>query len=58
MSDEKRKPGRPKADEPGAALSTWIRQSDADRLIRRALKEDKTVSALVRELLTLKIRRD
>jgi len=58
MTNDKRKPGRPKAVEPGAVLSAWMRRSDLDSIMRRALREDKSVSALVRELLKLPIRRD
>jgi len=48
--------GRPKVDEPGARLSTYVRTSDYDRLVRLALKQDRSVSALVRDLLKLKLR--
>jgi hypothetical protein len=52
----RRRPGRPRVDEPGARLSTFVRQGDYDRLVRLALKEDRSVAALVRELLNLKLR--
>ena len=52
---DRRKPGRPRAPEPGTRLSTYLRNSDYDRLVRLALKEDRTVSAVVRELLKLKL---
>jgi hypothetical protein len=48
--------GRPRVDEPGERLSTYVRTSDYDRLVRLALKNDQTVSALVRDLLKLKLR--
>jgi hypothetical protein len=50
-----RKGGRPKVDEPGTRLSTYVRNSDYDRLVRLALKHDRTVAALVRDLLKLKL---
>ena len=56
MTEDRRKPGRPKVDEPGERLSTYVRTSDYDRLVRLALKNDQTVSALVRDLLKLKLR--
>jgi hypothetical protein len=48
---EPRKPGRPKADEPGIVVSTWVRESTYDRLARYALKHDQSLSALLRESL-------
>lgn len=56
MTEDRRKPGRPKVDDPGQALATWVRSSDYDRLVRLALKTDRTVAALVRDLLKLKLR--
>lgn len=52
--DAKRPPGRPRA-EPGTKLSTYVRTADYDRLVRVALKSDRTVSAIVRDLLRLKL---
>lgn len=53
---EKPKRGRPKADEPvGSSVTAWLRPSEHDRLIALAKQEEKTISALVRELLKLKI---
>ena len=58
MSGEppKRPRGRPRVDEPGQVLATYVRTSDYDRLVKLALKHDRTVAALVRELLHLKLR--
>jgi hypothetical protein len=59
MADEPttpRPPGRPRVDEPGTSVSTWLRPSEHDRLIRLANKHETTVSALVRQLLLLKLR--
>jgi hypothetical protein len=53
--DPPRKGGRPRVDEPGHSLTTYVRTSDYDRLVRLALKHDRTVAALVRELLKLKL---
>jgi len=59
MADDpppKRKPGRPRVEEPGTRLSTFLRNSDYDRLVRLALKQDRSVSALVRDLLKVRLR--
>lgn len=58
MSDDppRRKPGRPRVEEPGTRLTTYVRTSDYDRLVRLALKQDRPVSAIVRDLLKLKLR--
>jgi hypothetical protein len=48
--------GRPKIEEPaGTSVTTWLRLREHDRLMALAKREDKTLSALVRELLKLKI---
>jgi hypothetical protein len=47
--------GRPRVDPPGSAVMTWLRPDEHDRLIQLAKREEKTISALVRELLKLKI---
>lgn len=48
--------GRPKGPEPGSSVSTWLRQSEHDRLIRIAQQQDTTISKLVREMLRVKLR--
>lgn len=48
--------GRPRADEPGERVSTYLRTSDYDRLLRLANDRDQTLSETVRELLRLKLR--
>lgn len=48
--------GRPRAPEPGAKLTTYLRTSDYDRLVRLANYADKSLSGLVRDLLRLKLR--
>lgn len=48
--------GRPRVAAPaGASATTWLRGADYDRLIALAKREDKTLSALIRDLLKLKI---
>lgn len=54
MSDQGKR-GRPKAEEPGNTVATWLRAGDHDRLIAIAHREEKTISALVRELVKLRI---
>ena len=58
MSDAPPKRGRPKVPEPkpGAVVSAWIPPKDYDTIIKAAAKQDVTISALVRQWLTLKIK--
>lgn len=53
MSDQpdRRKPGRPKSDEPKTAVMTWISAQEHDRLIRLANQREQSVSQTVRQLL-------
>jgi hypothetical protein len=53
--DPPTKRGRPPVTEPGSAVSTWLRQGEHDQLIRLAQQQDTTVSALVRQLLKLRM---
>ena len=46
-----KKPGRPRAPEPGSTVSTWIPVSDHDALVKLANQRDMTVSAFVRIVL-------
>jgi hypothetical protein len=50
------KRGRPRVDEPGASVSTWLRPGEHDKLVRLAREQEKTISALVRQWVTLKLR--
>jgi hypothetical protein len=50
----KRPPGRPR-EAPGTKLSFYVRTSDYDRIAKLALKEDRSLSSLVRALLHLKL---
>ena len=60
MTDEappaKPKGGRPRLEDPGVPVATWLPSSDYDRLIKVATKHDTTVSALVRTWLRLKLK--
>jgi hypothetical protein len=47
--------GRPKATEPGASLSTWLRASEYDRLVKLANQRDTSVSALARTLIVRRL---
>ena len=47
-----RRPGRPRADVPRAAVTTWLPATDHDRLIRIANRRGVSVSELVRGILT------
>ena len=44
--------GRPKAEEPGIRVSTWVPVSTFDALAKYAIKHDRSVSALLRDALT------
>jgi len=56
MTEDRRKPGRPRVEEPRTTVTTYIRTADYDRLLRLALKQEQSLSGLVRDLLKLKIR--
>lgn len=45
------KGGRPKASEPGSAVTVWLRQSDHDRLIQLAKRADTSVSSVASQLI-------
>lgn len=49
--------GRPPAAEPRTSVSTWLPASYHDRLIRVARQQDVSVSAVVRQLLILRLPR-
>ena len=51
-AETSRKPrGRPKADEPGVRVSTWVPESTYDTLTKYALRHDRSLSSLLRESL-------
>lgn len=47
--------GRPRCNEPSTALSAWVKTSEYDRLVALANKRETSVSALVRQLIVLKL---
>jgi hypothetical protein len=50
--------GRPRVETPqGSSVTAWLSNGDHDRLIALAKREEKTISALVRELLKLTVGR-
>jgi len=51
-----RRVGRPKVDEPHTRVSSWVEVKHYDQLVRLAKHRDQSVSALVRDLLKLKVR--
>lgn len=59
MADETSTPtkrGRPPVEQPLSHVSTRLPPAYHDRLVKLAKHQDKSVSALVRDLLTLKLR--
>ncbi len=50
---ERRRPGRPRVDEPMAALSTWIPASLHDSYIKTASDRDESISQLVKQALVI-----
>jgi len=48
--------GRPRVEESGLRLSTYVRTADYDRLLKLAQARDKSMSGLIRDLLRLKLR--
>lgn len=53
---DKRKPGRPKADEPSSSVSTWMRVREHDALVKLARRCDLSVSAVVRALILQRLK--
>jgi cytidylate kinase len=48
--------GRPRIElAASTSLTTWVRASDYDRLAQIAKREEKSLSAIVRELVKLKL---
>jgi hypothetical protein len=50
MNGERRRGGRPPAEEPSATVSTWLPASAHDRLIRIANEREESVSECVRKI--------
>lgn len=53
--EQKRQRGRPRVEEPGSTVSTWLPKSEHDRLIAIATRRGDSVSAIVRRLLTVRL---
>lgn len=53
-----RRGGRPRADVPGSALTTWIPSSYHDRLIAMANARHMSVSGMVRQILILRLHQE
>jgi hypothetical protein len=53
---EPRQRGRPRVVEPHSSVSTWLPSRYHDRLIQLANQKDVKVSALVRDLLILRLK--
>jgi hypothetical protein len=59
MSDKtplQRPRGRPKADESSTRVSSWVRDSEYDRLVKMANQREQSVSKLVRSLLMMRLK--
>ena len=58
MANEPRPRGRPRVEEPkpGVSASTWLQPNEYDKLVRMANQQEKSVSAMVRQLVVLKLR--
>ena len=54
--EDPRPRGRPRLDVKGSSVSTWLSPGEHDRLIRLAKMRELSVSALVRDLLNIKLR--
>lgn len=48
-----RRRGRPRAEQQSLRVSAWIPTHEYDRLVKTANRRDQSVSALVRDLLTI-----
>jgi hypothetical protein len=47
-SAPKRRRGRPRVNEPGSSVTTWLRTSDHDRLSALSRAKSRSISSLVR----------
>jgi hypothetical protein len=48
--------GRPPAEQPGSAVTTWVPMHMHDRLIEIAQKNGESVSAIIRQMLAQRVR--
>lgn len=55
-SAQRNRGGRPRTSQPGISVSTWLPETEADRLIRLASRRGESVSQTVRRLLTIRLR--
>ena len=54
---KRNKGGRPRVEIPGTKIAMWLPTPVADRLIRVALRHDRTVSSVVRDLILQRLDR-
>ena len=54
--EEPRKPGRPKAADPLVPITGWVTASVHDRLISIAVRHEQSVSSVVRDTLTRRVK--
>lgn len=52
----KRGRGRPKVDEPRTTVCAWVEARHYDRLVQIAHRQEKSISAVVRDLLILRLK--
>lgn len=53
---ERRGRGRPRVEEPKTSVSSWVEAKHYDQLVKLANQREQSVSALVRDLLTIRLR--
>lgn len=51
-----RRRGRPRVSEPRSTVSTWLPAHAHDRLIQIAKREERSISAVVRQLLIFRLK--
>lgn len=51
-----RRRGRPRVQEPRTTVCTWMEARHYDQIVRMANQQEKSVSALVRDLLVLRLK--
>lgn len=49
------KRGRPKADAPGARVTTWVLSKEYDQLLQMSKDKEQSLSSLVRDMLRMKV---
>jgi hypothetical protein len=48
--------GRPRLEVSKTSLTTWVETAHYDQIVKMAQKQEKSVSGLVREMLTLRLK--